>query len=604
MPTGSNKDIPQPIMDGRLSVLVELKATPGASPITSLLAAESFGTDGFRVDENFSPVTMVDSSGASEGMSRQEPTYIIRGTVSSEEEIAALRQRPEVADVWLDTPIAPFPQSLTAPVTPDQNLGSAACPIGSCDCQPGTPKGTISDVATYLGVNKIWTAGFRGAGIVVGVLDSGITAQGRPVKAGETSRRIPRVVDGWPADWGTESGKWGEHGNMCATDVLGMAPEAQLYDFRIAGAGGSPGTISRALQAVQWAIDRHRVDGTPHILTNSWGIFQEAWDTTYARNPNHPFTRKIVEAIDEGIAILFAAGNCGATCPDGRCGPDNGSGRSIWGANSHPRVMTVGAVNRLEQLIGYSSQGPGALDSNKPDFCSISHFQGYFASDSGTSAATPILAGLCALLKQAKPTLTPEQLKSALIQSCKNMGTPGFDVHSGHGIVQGKATLDRVRRVVGTTPVTDLRTTVATETISAQDRVTTVIRDRLHTQPSTDLLKPVVTDTIALRDRVVTGPAQDLTGSTPASDPIGTLQERIGDPRLPRERGFQQPFVLSTPHHAQDWRYFDDIQADDGALALLDQITELSAALDEMVQQYHSMTQGTPFGGSDEPGYG
>ena len=93
-------------------------------------------------------------------------------------------------------------------------------------------------------------------------------------------------------------------------------------------------------------------------------------------NPNHPFTRKVVEAIQEGIFVLFAAGNCGATCPDGRCASDTGPGRSIWGANGHPDVITVGAVNRNEQFVGYGSQGPAALDANKPNFCSITHFTG------------------------------------------------------------------------------------------------------------------------------------------------------------------------------------------------------------------------------------
>jgi len=226
---------------------------------------------------------------------------------------------------------------------------------------------------------------------------------------------------------------------MCSTDVLGMAPDAQLYDLRVAGDGGSPGTISRALQAFNWAISQHRLDGTPHVLTNSWGIFQESWDETYARDPNHPFTRKVVEAIGEGILVLFAAGNCGDTCPDGRCGGDVGNGRSIWGANGHPLVMTVGAVNRLEQFIGYSSRGPAALDPNKPDFCSISHFTGYFDSDSGTSAATPILAGIVALLKHAKPAATQDDVKKALRATAKDIGAAGFDVHSGAGIVQGFA---------------------------------------------------------------------------------------------------------------------------------------------------------------------
>ncbi|MCP4246241.1 MAG: S8 family serine peptidase, partial [bacterium] len=198
------------------------------------------------------------------------------------------------------------------------------------------------------------------------------------------NKLIPRVIGGWPtANWGTTGVAWCWHGNMSATDALGMAPQAQLYDIRISDGNA----ISQALAGFQWAIAQYKAGRGPHILTNSWGIFQEAWDTVYATNPNHPFTRKVVEALDEGILVLFAAGNCGNTCPSGRCGSDNGPGRSIWGANGHPRVMTVGAANRLEQFIGYSSQGPAALDPNKPDFCSISHFTGFYNSDNGTSAA-------------------------------------------------------------------------------------------------------------------------------------------------------------------------------------------------------------------------
>jgi len=446
--SGSGKEPPETPRptdrDDRLSVLVELRGGPGASQAHAMNIAEQIEEPGFKIDHAFQPVPLGEGGG---DFAAGTETYIVRGTVADEAEIEALRRRPDVVDVIPDTPIAPF--AAMDPM-PDVELNESAgvCAIPPCDCGPGTPKGTMADVAAYLGVNQVWSAGFRGTGMVVGVLDSGITAQGRPVKSGETTRRIGRVIGGWPADWGTESSKWGDHGNMCATDVLGMSPEAQLYDLRIAGSGGSPGTISRALQAFQWAIDRHRVDGTPHVLTNSWGIFQETWDATYARNPNHPFTRKVVEAINEGILVLFAAGNCGAGCPDGRCGPDNGPGRSIWGANGHASVMTVGAGNKNEQYIGYSSQGPAALDPNKPDFCSISHFTGYFNSDSGTSAATPILAGVVALLKQAAPTATQGSIKNCLKSTAKDIGPPGFDQHSGAGIVQAKRALDCIRPIV------------------------------------------------------------------------------------------------------------------------------------------------------------
>ena len=124
--------------------------------------------------------------------------------------------------------------------------------------------------------------------------------------------------------------------------------------------------------------------------------------------------------------------------------PRSGPGRSIWGANGHPRVMTVGAVNKNEQFVGYSSQGPAALDPHKPDFCSITHFTGYFNSDSGTSAATPIAAGLCALLKQAKPSATHNSIKAALIATAKDIGPVGWDQHSGAGIIGGKRAYDRL----------------------------------------------------------------------------------------------------------------------------------------------------------------
>jgi Subtilase family len=426
---------------GRLSVLIELRPQSGASGAFAMAATRGIEVPGFTLDESFEPVSLT-LRGDGMSMAGGE-TYVVRGTVKDEKEFQRLRARPEVAGVWPDTPIAPFPgprDRSPANVVPVPSPAAGACPIPPCDCDPATPKGTIADVATYLGVDRIWSTGVRGAGMVVGVVDGGITALGRPVKAGETTRRISRVIGGWPtADWGTEASKWNEHGNMCSTDVLGMAPDAQIYDLRVSGTGGSPGTISRALQAFSWAISQHRTNGTPQVLTNSWGIFQESWDPTYARDPNHPFTRKVVEAINEGILVLFAAGNCGDTCPDGRCGPDIGPGKSIWGANGHPMVMTVGAVNKNEQFIGYSSRGPAALDPNKPDFCSISHFAGYFTSDSGTSAATPVLAGVVALFKQAKPAATQDQIKNALKATAKDIGPAGFDQHSGAGIVQGHA---------------------------------------------------------------------------------------------------------------------------------------------------------------------
>ena len=77
-----------------------------------------------------------------------------------------------------------------------------------------------------------------------------------------------------------------------------------------------------------------------------------------------PFTRKVGLTIDAGLIVLFAAGNCGAFGGDPSCAT-SGPGKSIWGANGAPEVMTVAAANPKGQYIGYGGQGPAALDAMK-----------------------------------------------------------------------------------------------------------------------------------------------------------------------------------------------------------------------------------------------
>jgi serine protease AprX len=445
--------------DGRQRVLVELRVPRGAGEQFALEKAAGPDLPELEADTSYAPVPISaqDEDDVAASGEAAEEVVVVRGTIDAAQR-EQLEGRPEVVRVLTDVEIAPFEVVEVEREAVEEEVAAApiACPIPPCDCQPAVAKGTIGQVANYLGVDQIWTAGSRGDGVVVAVVDGGITAAGRPVKSGETARRIQRVVMGWPtADWGTEASAWGEHGNMCSTDVLGMAPNAQIADIRIAGAGIAP-TISNALAGFQWALNQYRSTGQPKVISNSWGIFQRAWDPVYASDPTHPFTRKVVEAIAEGMIVLFAAGNCGGTCPDGRCASDVGPGTSIWGANGHPRSITVGAVNRLEQYIGYSSQGPAALDPRKPDFCSISHFQGYFGSDSGTSAATPVAAGVAALMKQARPSLTQAEAKAALMGTAKDIGAAGWDQFSGAGIIRAKAAYDRVAAPPAWRPWTSL----------------------------------------------------------------------------------------------------------------------------------------------------
>ncbi|OFD70031.1 S8 family serine peptidase [Bacillus mycoides] len=422
-------------------VLVEIRMSQDTNPSLAISTAEStLDRYGFYIDREFQPVHIQPKDHLMVAMSvNMEKAVLVRGTIKKEK-IEEIKSQVDVIDVYLDTPIAPFSNCFATGTVTDTSIMH-----GSVDCNTETAKGNPLDVAAYLGVDQLWRQGFKGKGIVIGIVDGGIEAMGRTPNG-----RIPNVIGGFPIDsWGMGA-YWDKHGNMTATDALLMAPETQLYDLRIADPNNSiPAMISNAIQAYSWAINQHRLNGTPHILSNSWGLFQKAWDERYATEPNHPFTRMVVEAIKEGILVLFSAGNCGQLCSDFKCQNDIGAGKSIWGANGHPSVMTVGAANIEEKLLGYSSIGPAALEQKKPDFCGIAQFNVNNVIHKGTSAACPIAAGVVGLLKQASPTLTQEQAKQALMKTAKSVGGEGWNTYSGSGIIQAKAAFDQMSKEEG-----------------------------------------------------------------------------------------------------------------------------------------------------------
>jgi serine protease AprX len=361
-------------------------------------------------------------------------------------QLETLRGQPYVDHISRDAPVEPF-----ARVAP---AGFAA---GHVECaRTDKADGTAARVARELGATRLWRAGYTGHGIVVGVVDGGITAQDRPIQFGGWPA-IPqepaagKVVGGWPeADWGTTAEGWGQHGNMIAFDVQAIAPEAQLWDIRIWHPDDAFASyVSRAEAGFRAAIEHYLAHGVPHILVNAWGLYDSDNGPEYAFDPASTLALHVEHALDVGLLIVWAAGNCGDGCaflPGSPCGSgDRGPGVSILGPNGHPRVMTVGAATLRGEWCGYTSQGPAALppnDPDKPDFCGVSQFEGFFPNESGlrpydggTSAATGITGGVVALLKQARPDLTQDECKRLLKETARPISTAAAHYGAGAGII-------------------------------------------------------------------------------------------------------------------------------------------------------------------------
>ncbi|MER6342920.1 S8 family serine peptidase [Streptomyces sp. NPDC001595] len=420
---------------------------------------------GVEPDERFVPVPMFSTSreGAEGAGGTQEPlgalmefgvpetnpdmapTSVILPVEVAPTRLAELRERDGVA-VWPSSPLHLYEEDEQAPGADVQaHAFDLARSVAGLDCRPFRPGVTVGTVRALLGVARPWQDGFRGQNIVVGILDEGVNGQVYPVAGGFTHPG----ADLQPGDAPITS-----HGSMCAADILVAAPSARLYDYPFLGRPDSGG----ALTMFQAVLEHRRLDGTPQLTNNSYGFVSvprrdqapghEIWDL------DHPLHRKVREVVTSGAAAFFAAGNCGVQCPSLACRRSGiGPGRSVHASNSLAEVITVAAVNSRGERVGYSSQGPGMFEEQKPDFASYTHFFGNFGPgrpggvpeppkspfDNGTSAATPVAAGVAALLLSAFPELTPEGLREALLAGLVNPTGKVWDAGYGRGIVNAAA---------------------------------------------------------------------------------------------------------------------------------------------------------------------
>jgi subtilisin family serine protease len=309
--------------------------------------------------------------------------------------------------------------------------------------------------------------GLTGQGVNIVVIDQGFDAS-------KVRRFGGGLANGTIGPGTTTRG----HGMMIVRNIVEVAPDATFYDVPLIPLkiDDVPGFVSTALHVfLQLRQIIGFLRGTsvaslngPWVLVNAWSIFDRTSEIPlgdYTENPNHPLNVLVGAIVDDAIDVVFAAGNCGQFCPDRRCGErDVGPGSSIFGANSHPRVMTVGAVRTDARWMGNSSQGPGQrlLSLTKPDLCAPSYFREVgdafigntaepfvgdtgspYIANTGSSAACAVAAGIIGAIRSGwdQTSLTPDDLRNALNAHARKTEGPAWNERLGNGIINVKDTL-------------------------------------------------------------------------------------------------------------------------------------------------------------------
>jgi subtilisin family serine protease len=293
--------------------------------------------------------------------------------------------------------------------------------------RPKKTAGTKDTVSTddlwhleAIGIKSARRNGFERSGrdITVAVLDTGIDGT-HPELEGKVSKACTFDVQHWEVrETGLAQDTEGHVAGLIAGRTVGVAPNVQLWSCAMIPYGS--GNLSDFLLALEWVGTQPQVQ----IVSMSAGL-----------RGYLPEMREVVSGLlNVGVLPVFAIGNEGR---DRTRSPGN-----------YDEVLSIGASTREGKVASFSGGATIVADNHQyvlPDLVApgehvySSVMGGGYEEWSGTSMATPIVAGVAALILEKRPLITVPDLMEELLTTCKDLGLPAD--RQGKGLVQMTAAI-------------------------------------------------------------------------------------------------------------------------------------------------------------------
>lgn len=277
---------------------------------------------------------------------------------------------------------------------------------------PNDPNYSSQVYLPYMNTPAAWDITTGNRDVKVAVLDTGINTTNTDMKNINVSGY--NVIAG-TTNYADDHG----HGTMVTSVIAaqmnnafgfaGIAPDVSFLSVKVMSSSGT-GTYSDMIKGIEYAVNQGA-----SVINMSIG----------GRTASSALQLAVKSAVDKGVTIVAAAGNESAS--------------SISYPAAYPEVIGVGAIDIYGNKMSFSNTGTG-LTIMAGGSARVATFTDFISTATGTSFASPYVAGLVALMYSANPGITPTLVMDSISQTAKDLGPAGYDTTFGYGVVDmGKA---------------------------------------------------------------------------------------------------------------------------------------------------------------------